>query len=52
VIVDLMYGQLKSTVECLHCGNISITFDPYLTLPLPVLKIKTFQVALVRFDVF
>jgi ubiquitin C-terminal hydrolase len=33
-----MYGQLKSTVKCLDCGNISITFDPFLTLPLPIAK--------------
>ena len=33
-----MYGQLKSTVKCLECGNISITFDPYLTLALPIAK--------------
>jgi len=38
IIVDLMYGQLRSTVRCLECGNISITFDPFLTLSLPVTK--------------
>lgn len=36
IIVDLMYGQLKSTVTCLTCDNVSITFDPYLTLSVPI----------------
>ena len=30
IIVDLMYGQLKSTVRCLTCRNISTAFDPFL----------------------
>jgi len=38
VIVDLMYGQLKSTVNCITCGNISIAFDPYLSLALPIAR--------------
>jgi len=38
IIVDLMYGQLKSTVRCLSCHNVSITFDPFLTLPLPIAR--------------
>ena len=36
IIVDLMYGQLKSTVTCLTCGKIAITFDPYLSIQLPI----------------
>ena len=36
IIVDLMYGQLKSTVTCLECKNISITFDPFLSIALPI----------------
>ena len=37
VIVDLFQGQLKSTLNCLGCGYLSINFDPfmYLTLPIP-----------------
>jgi ubiquitin carboxyl-terminal hydrolase 4/11/15 len=38
IIVDLMYGQLKSTVKCLVCENVSITFDPFLTLALPIAR--------------
>lgn len=33
-----MYGQLKSTVNCLTCNNISIAFDPYLSLALPIAR--------------
>ncbi|KIK95662.1 hypothetical protein PAXRUDRAFT_11300 [Paxillus rubicundulus Ve08.2h10] len=38
VIVDLFQGQYQSTLVCPECKKISITFDPfmYLTLPLPV----------------
>lgn len=38
VIIDLFVGLYKSTLECPSCGKISITFDPFndLTLPLPV----------------
>jgi len=44
IIVDLMYGQLKSTVRCLTCHNISITFDPFVTLALPIAR--PFKIAL------
>ncbi|KAF9460519.1 hypothetical protein BDZ94DRAFT_1265773 [Collybia nuda] len=38
VIVDLFQGQYKSTLICPECEKVSITFDPfmYLTLPLPI----------------
>ena len=52
IIVDLMYGQLKSTVKCNECGKISITYDPYLTLPLPISKPNYFKTALVQYDLF
>ncbi|CEL62916.1 ubiquitin carboxyl-terminal hydrolase 4/11/15 [Rhizoctonia solani AG-1 IB] len=40
IIVDLFQGMYKSTLVCPECEKISITFDPfmYLTLPLPVTK--------------
>ncbi|KAH7914594.1 hypothetical protein BJ138DRAFT_346574 [Hygrophoropsis aurantiaca] len=40
VIVDLFQGQYQSTLVCPECAKVSITFDPfmYLTLPLPVTK--------------
>ena len=38
VVVDHMMGQLKSRVVCPQpgCGHVSITFDPYCTLSLPL----------------
>lgn len=51
IIVDLMYGQLKSTVNCLTCGNISITFDPYLSLSLPIPRPQKLEVIFVPYMV-
>lgn len=36
IIVDLFHGQLKSTVTCPHCSKVSITFDPFMYLSLPL----------------
>ena len=36
IIVDLFKGQYKITNKCSGCGHKSITFDPYLTLDLPI----------------
>lgn len=38
IIVDLFHGQLKSQVSCKECGAVSVRFDPfnYLSLPLPM----------------
>ena len=38
VIVDLFVALYKSTLVCPECSRVSITFDPYndLTLPLPI----------------
>lgn len=43
VIADLFTGLYKSTLKCPECGKISITFDPFnnLTLPLPVQNLWT-----------
>ncbi len=37
IVVDLFQGQLRSTLECCHCGYQRVKFDPfmYLSLPLP-----------------
>ena len=37
IIVDLFHGLLKSTLNCIQCKEISIKFDPfcYLSLPIP-----------------
>lgn len=36
IIVDLMHGQYKSKLVCPDCHKVSITFDPFCTLSLPV----------------
>ena len=52
IIVDLMHGLYKSTVECPDCGKISVTFEPYMniTLPIPEIKLITKQFFWVPFD--
>lgn len=52
IIVDLMYGQLKSTVQCLECGSISITFDPFLTMALPIARPFKVTVVHVATEIF
>ena len=49
--MDLFQGQLKSTLNCPSCNNISITFDPFMYLSLPIPKPqdnKFIQVLLIR----
>lgn len=36
LFVDLFYGQLKSRVQCTNCGYVSIAFDPFNMLSLPI----------------
>ena len=52
IIVDLMHGLYKSTVECPDCGKISVTFEPYMniTLPIPEIKVITKQFFWVPFN--
>ena len=52
VILDLFHGLLKSTVVCPECPKVSVTFDPfcYLSLPLPVRKERKVEVFLVYND--
>mmetsp|Transcript_13273 Transcript_13273/g.24893 ORF Transcript_13273/g.24893 Transcript_13273/m.24893 type:complete len:440 (-) Transcript_13273:15-1334(-) len=51
VIVDLFQGQLKSTVRCTTCSYVSLTFDTfmYLSLPIPKTKVPTLQECLLEF---
>ncbi|WAR25185.1 UBP4-like protein [Mya arenaria] len=52
IITDLFHGLLKSTVQCPECSKISVTFDPfcYLSLPLPVKKERQLEVFWVPLD--
>lgn len=38
IVADLFTGLYKSTVTCPidTCGNVSVTFDPYMIIPLPL----------------
>lgn len=36
VVVDLFQGQYKSRVQCTVCGKLSVTFDPYMFLSVPI----------------
>ena len=40
IIVDLMEGKYKSEFKCNDCNEISITFDPYNIISLPIPKEK------------
>ena len=40
-MVDLFVGQLKSSLECLVCGYVSNTFDPFWEIPLPLKKVSS-----------
>ncbi|KAJ0023791.1 hypothetical protein NQD34_003690 [Periophthalmus magnuspinnatus] len=52
IIVDIFHGLFKSTLVCPECSKVSVTFDPfcYLTLPLPMKKDRTMEIFLVRSD--
>lgn len=40
IILDLFHGQFKSTLVCSLCSRISITFDPFLMLSVPIPIVK------------
>ncbi|WJX73807.1 Ubiquitin carboxyl-terminal hydrolase 8 [Trifolium repens] len=49
VIVDVCQGQYKSTLVCPVCRKVSVTFDPfmYLSLPLPSTTMRTMTLTVV-----
>ena len=52
VIVDLFHGLLKSTLVCPECSKVSVQFDPfcYLSLPLPLKKERFIEVFFIPLD--
>ncbi|XP_019453814.1 PREDICTED: ubiquitin carboxyl-terminal hydrolase 8-like isoform X1 [Lupinus angustifolius] len=50
IIVDVCQGQYKSTLVCPVCRKVSVTFDPfmYLSLPLPSTAIRTMTLTVVN----
>jgi len=49
-VVDLFHGQLRSELTCPRCSRISVTFDPFsfLSLPVPAVQTRTYNVVVVR----
>jgi len=35
-IVKTFHGQFKSTVKCFNCNHVSVTFEPFMYLPVPL----------------
>lgn len=50
VIVDLFQGQYRSTLVCPVCGKLSITFDPFMYLSLPLPSTSTRTMTLIVFN--
>ncbi|KAJ1390659.1 Ubiquitin specific protease, conserved site [Sesbania bispinosa] len=52
IVVDLCQGQFRSTLVCPICKKVSITFDPfmYLSLPLPSTTIRTMTLTVMSTD--
>ena len=52
VIVDTFHGLFRSTLVCPACGRVSVTFDPfcYLSVPLPVSHKRVLEVFFVSMD--
>nr|CAB3267554.1 ubiquitin carboxyl-terminal hydrolase 32 [Phallusia mammillata] len=52
IIVDLFHGQIRSKVRCLECNSLSVTFDPFtfLSLPLPMDNSMYLDVIVIRLD--
>jgi len=50
IVMDVCYGQLKSHITCPKCDSESVTFDPFLSisLPLPAAKSRKVSVTLFR----
>ncbi|CAM8972958.1 unnamed protein product [Rhodiola kirilowii] len=52
IIVDVCQGQYKSTLVCPICKKVSVTFDPfmYLSLPLPSTTMRTMTLTVMTSD--
>ncbi|KAL6567025.1 hypothetical protein OROMI_015429 [Orobanche minor] len=52
IIVDVCQGQYRSTLVCPICRKVSVTFDPfmYLSLPLPSSSMRTMTLTVVKAD--
>ncbi|XP_039138079.1 ubiquitin carboxyl-terminal hydrolase 9-like [Dioscorea cayenensis subsp. rotundata] len=50
VIVDICQGQYKSTLVCPICNKVSVTFDPFMYLSLPLPSTITRQMTITVFS--
>ncbi|KAK9755819.1 hypothetical protein RND81_01G053300 [Saponaria officinalis] len=52
IIVDVCQGQYRSTLVCPICKKVSVTFDPfmYLSLPLPSTTMRTMTLTVMHTD--
>ena len=50
IIVDLFAGQLKSNVICPCCNNISVSFDSFMILSLPIPQIFKQEITIIYLD--
>uniref|UniRef100_A0A667IIN5 Ubiquitin carboxyl-terminal hydrolase 32 n=1 Tax=Lynx canadensis TaxID=61383 RepID=A0A667IIN5_LYNCA len=52
IVVDLFHGQLRSQVRCKTCGHISVRFDPFnfLSLPLPMDSYMHLEITVIKLD--
>ncbi|PIN07052.1 Ubiquitin C-terminal hydrolase [Handroanthus impetiginosus] len=52
IIVDVCQGQYRSTLVCPVCRKVSVTFDPfmYLSLPLPSTSMRSMTLTIVKAD--
>ncbi|KAJ8458085.1 hypothetical protein OPV22_031011 [Ensete ventricosum] len=49
IIVDVCQGQYKSTLVCPVCGKVSVTFDPFMYLSLPLQSASTRTMTVIVF---
>jgi hypothetical protein len=47
VIVDLFHGQYRSTITCPECHRVSITYDPFTNVSLPIPELTKVDIYLV-----
>lgn len=52
IVVDTLHGLFRSTVDCPECPRISVTFDPFcfLSLPLPAKRERAVECCFVPLD--
>ena len=44
IIVDLFHGQFKSTITCPKCKRISVTYEPFTTVGLPIPNLEKVEI--------